>query len=330
MTDNLFFLTMGNESYPSSRYRGYNFSKILNNLRVQTEIWPQGSLRDPLRLIKVILKLFRNKNLVYFQKINNVYSLPLFLLSKKFSNKVIFDFDDSIFLEQPLRFRFIAKHSEIIVAGNSYLADYARQYNSNVYVIPTSIDLEAIKNIKPESKNKKDKKIIIGWIGTYDNLKYLQEVKNPLENLANKYDIELQIIGPQNSLEGLPQFKNLKIKVTPWKLETEWKELSKIDIGIMPLPDDKWTRGKCGLKALQYMALEIPAIASNVGTNKEIIQNGKNGFLASNEKDWTNYLEKLIQNPKLREELGKAGRKTVEKDYSLEKNAKKLAEIIKS
>ena len=324
------FLAAGNENYPSSRYRAYNLAKELNKLGLETKVIPAGSKKYFFNLFLEFIKLlYFRKKIIYIQKITHPLVRFLCLLHKLKGDKIIFDFDDTIFILEPKRVRSMINDSDIVIIGNNYLADYAKKYNKNVFVIPTSIDLDRIEKLK-KNYSIKDKKVIIGWIGSESTLKYLKEVKKLLEKLSKKYSLELWIIGPENSLDGLRFFKNINIKVIPWKLETEWKELSKIDIGIMPLLDDPWTRGKCGLKALQYMALGIPAIASNVGANKEIIQNGKNGFLASNEKEWIYYLEKLIKNPKLREKLGKAGRKTVEKDYSLEKNARKLAKIIKS
>jgi len=327
------FLTIGDENQPSSRYRGYDFARELNKQGFECNVWSknQFEIKNKLEILKFPEFVFKRifdisktdkEDLFYIQKSTSFFLILPFIYMKLLKRKVIYDFDDAIFFYCPKRCSLIIKNSNLVITGNEYLADYAKRYNKKDKIYNGDIK----ENWKFNEKNK----IIIGWIGSKSNLIFLEEIRPLLERLASKYPLELRIIGPKDSRKYLENFKNLKIKVIPWKLKTEWKELSEIDIGIMPLPNIWWTEGKCGLKLLQYMALKIPSIGSSIGVNKEIIQNGKNGFLASNEKDWTNYLEKLIQNPKLREKLGKAGRKTVEKDYSLEKNAKKLAEIIKS
>jgi glycosyltransferase involved in cell wall biosynthesis len=325
------FFTVRGKKGPAGRYRGYNLAKELKmRFKIDTKVIPIGSKKYIGKIIWEFLKLLKPiKSIFFVQRVVHPITNLLFKLKKLNGSKIIFDFDDAIFLTEQTNTLKMISLSNAIVTGNGYLADYAKKYNNNVYVIPTSIDLENIGKLRKDYLQD-NKKIIIGWIGSESTLKYLQEVKKPLENLSKKYPLELRIIGPANSMEQLAQFKEIPIKVVPWKLETEWEELSKVDIGIMPLPDDEWARGKCALKLLQYMALEIPAIGSNVGANKEVIKSGKNGFLASSEKEWETYLEKLIKDKKLRMKLGKVGRKTVEERYSLEKNAKKLAEIIRS
>lgn len=326
----IYFLMLGDNNCPSSRYRGYNIINDLNKLGFKIRIVPVGDRKYFFNLISEFFKLLLpKKKVMYFQK--TTHRIPVFLakLHKHKGNKIIFDFDDSIFLVENKGLNSMIKLSDAVIVGNSYLKNYAEYHNKNVYVLPSSIDLKKISGLHKDY-SKDNERIIIGWIGTHSNLEYLEKVRKPLENLSERHKIELRIIGPANSMEKLKKFKNIPISVIPWKLENEWKELSKIDIGIMPLSNDEWTKGKCALKLLQYMTLEIPAIGSSVGENKKTITNGKTGFLAKNEKEWEKYLEKLIESKKLRMKLGKAGRKIVEERYSLEKNAKKLAKIIKS
>lgn len=322
------FLTIGDKNYPSSRYRGYYWFKELKYLNLDVEINPVGGKRYVFNVIYEFLRLLSfKKRIIYIQKINHPLIRLLAKLNKLKRNKIIFDFDDSIFILDDKNTKNMIKISDAIVVSNSYLRDYAKKYNKNVYVVSTSIDIKGIGKLR-KSYRKENERIIIGWIGSESTLDYLYEIEEVLINLNKRYGLELRIIGPQDSMDKLEKFKIIPIKIVPWKLETEWKELSKIDIGIMPLPDNEWTKGKSALKLLQYMALSIPSVGSNVGVNKEVIINGKNGFLPKNKKEWERYLEILILNKMRRIKIGKAGRKVVEDKYSLKENTKKILDII--
>jgi glycosyltransferase involved in cell wall biosynthesis len=251
--------------------------------------------------------------------------------------KIIYDFDDAIWLtdnlneswlEKNLRWRSkvasICRWSYTISAGNEYLAEYARQFNSRVVVNPTTIDTVKLHNRKhnPQTlpllkQTQHEGKISIGWTGSHSTLKYLEALYPVLKNLEEEYDnLSFLVIADK------PPKLNLKnILFREWSKETEISDLMQIDIGIMPLPNDDWSKGKCGFKALQYLALEIPCLASPVGVNTSIIHHGVNGFLCSSEEEWMKYFKQLIVNPAQRIEMGKAGRKTVEDQYSVASNA---------
>ncbi len=255
----------------------------------------------------------------------------LFLLAKN----VIFDFDDTVYLhpphihrlisrlKRPKKVNFLLKHSKQVLAGNPYLAEYAKRFNSNVAVVPTVINLERYKIPKqPVSSNNA---LSIGWIGSRDTIFYLKNLSEILIKVSKKYKIILKVIGIEDfTLEGVT------VKSKKWFYETEIMEIKSFDIGICPLPDDDWTRGKCGLKVLQYMAAGIPTVCSPVGVHKEIIQNGINGFLAGSEQDWIEKLSTLIENDQLRECMGKSGRETVEKRYALRNMSPKLLKYLLS
>jgi len=151
----------------------------------------------------------------------------------------------------------------------------------------------------------------------------------PFEALGEKCDVEFRIIGANEYEEKVPNFKNVSVKLIDWNAATEWEELSKFDIGVMPLFDTDWERGKCGFKALQYMTMGIPAVCSDVGEARYIVEDGVNGFLCKTEREWVNKLSLLVENKELRKELGDNGRKTVEEKYALETNTKKLIAIIR-
>src|SRR5690606_4454603 len=159
-------------------------------------------------------------------------------------------------------------------------------------------------------------KITIGWTGSHSTLKYLKEIEPVLQYLETKYPhVQILIIADKK-----PDLQLQNLEFIKWNKETEAEDLSKIDIGIMPLPDDEWSKGKCGFKALQYMAMEIPCVISPVGVNAQIIDHGINGFLAESDQAWITHLEHLINNQSARVLLGKAGRKKIIENYSVLSN----------
>ena len=243
--------------------------------------------------------------------------------AKAKGKKIVFDFDDAIwlmnisdanklfsFMKKPGKTKALISLSDMIFAGNQYLAEYAAQFNKNVKIIPTTIDTD---EYKPGEKKPKDK-ITIGWSGSITTIQHFEYALPFLRELKARYGnkIEILVIGDKS-------YRNEELNITgkPWKKETELSDLAQIDIGIMPLPDDEWAKGKCGLKGLQYMALAIPTIMSPVGVNTEIIQDGENGFLATTPQEWVEKLSRLIEDETLRTQLGEAGRKTVEDKYSV-------------
>lgn len=239
--------------------------------------------------------------------------------------KIIFDFDDAIWLndvsegnrnlkwlKKPSKTKRIIKLSDLVFAGNPYLAGYALKFNKNVQIVPTVIDTEYHKRI---AAKKTSESISIGWTGTATTLKHFETILPVLYAIRKKYGdtVHFRII------VNFPyRVEDLGINAQHWKLESEINDLHTIDIGIMPLPDDDWANGKCGFKGLQYMSLEIPSIMSPVGVNTEIIEDGKNGFLAATDDEWIEKLSLLIESPEWRNKLGKAGRQTVIERYSVE------------
>lgn len=257
---------------------------------------------------------------------------------KKFAkrSRLIFDFDDSIWLQQVSegnkRLAFlknagktkeIIRAAHLVIAGNEYLASYARNYNPRVIIIPSTIDTD--KYTAKEIVAKEN--IVIGWSGSFSTIAHFESAVEALQVLKNKYGNRLSFI-----VIGDPTYYNepLSIKGLPWNATTEVEDLHHFDIGIMPLPDDEWTRGKCGMKGLQYMAAGIPTVMSPVGVNKEIIQDGGNGFLASSTEDWVEKLSLLIDSLELRIKFSINGRKTVEEKYSVFANSGKYLDAVKS
>jgi glycosyltransferase involved in cell wall biosynthesis len=254
---------------------------------------------------------------------------------KLFGAPMIFDFDDAVFipyvspsnghlsrLKFPGKTRTICRLSSHVMAGNRYLAEYARRVNPNVTVIPTTIDTD---KYLPESSKPESPTPVIGWSGSFSTVQHLNILRAPLQRLAAREKFRLRIVGVSDyRLDGV------EVEALPWRSRTETEDLRMIDIGMMPLPDDDWSRGKCGLKALQYMALGIPTICSPVGVNSEIIQVGVNGFLASSEDEWIEKLTTLLHSAELRKRFGLAGRRTVEAKYSARSQVPRVLEVFKS
>ncbi len=249
---------------------------------------------------------------------------------KKKKVRIIYDFDDAIWLmdknenqgifnklKNPEKTATISALSNSVIVGNEYLASYASNHNTNVVIIPSTIDF---KDYKISSKVEASDRICIGWTGSFSTIKHFETIQPALKRIKEKYADRVYF-----KLIGDPSYINneLSIQGVRWNAETEAQDLSELEIGIMPLPDNEWTKGKCGMKGLQYMALEIPTIMSPVGVNKDIIQDGQNGFLASGTEEWVDKLSLLIEDATLRKKLAKAGRKTVEKEFSVEANKEK-------
>lgn len=256
---------------------------------------------------------------------------PIFewIIYKVFQKKIIYDFDDAIwltdktsenFFQRVLRWRSkvssTCKWSYKVSCGNSYLAAYAGQFNQQVIVNPTTIDTVHTHNPSLVKSYLNHQPLTIGWTGSHSTLKYLTEAEQALQQLEKKYSIRFIVIADQK-----PEMNLKSLDFIPWSKESEISDLSKINIGIMPLPDDDWSKGKCGFKALQYMALEIPTIASPVGVNTIIIDHGKNGFLCSSREEWVSALETLIQDEALRKSFGKNGRQKIIDQFSVTSNA---------
>ncbi len=252
---------------------------------------------------------------------------PIFewIIAKIFRKKIIYDFDDAIWLantsEQNKIVAGIKWHQKVdiiskwaykISAGNTYLCNYARQFNSNVVLNPTTIDTDNGHN---RFANQDVNKVIIGWTGTHSTVQYLRPLVPVLEKLAIKYQFTVKVISNQ-----APDFEIPNLEFLPWNKTSEIDDLATFNIGVMPLTDDKWAQGKCGFKALQYMSLGIPAVISPVGVNNEIVTDGVNGFLCNSENEWFVALETLLINAEKRKEMGLKARERILEKYAVSAN----------
>ena len=285
-----------------------------------------------------ILRRVRDYDVVYLYHEAAILGPPVFeRLIRRAGVPMVFDFDDAIFvpytyvspangllrlLKFPMKTRTICRLASHVITGNPYLADYARRVNERVTVVPATIDTDKYTSVTRETSADPP---VIGWTGSYSTVQYLDLLGGALERLATRERFRLRVIGaPDFRLRGV------EVEALPWDSRTEVSDLRPIDIGLMPLPNDRWTRGKCGLKALQYMALGIPSVCSTVGVNSSIIRDGVNGFLADTEDQWVEKLTQLLRSPPLRERLGAAGRATVEAEYSASVHVPRVYGILKS
>jgi len=257
------------------------------------------------------------------------------LLVRYFSKKMLFDFDDSIMYRSSRhdnhhswskmkKFKSMIITVDGVIAGNIYLKNEASKFISpeKIYVIPTIVDLKEY-SIKNYDKVKKD--FIIGWIGTSGNLHYLKSIAPALEKLNRKYgNIKLKIV-----CDGFFELNNIEVIKKTWSPEDVEDDLKSFDVGVMPIADDLWTRGKCGLKIVQYLAAGIPAVVSPVGLNRDLAIPGKTGFWADGIDEWTDKISELVDNPDKRIKMGLAGRKLVEEKYSLQAQAPRYLAILR-
>ncbi|UAY52247.1 glycosyltransferase [Ferruginibacter albus] len=254
---------------------------------------------------------------------------PIFewLFTRVFRKKIIYDFDDAIWISQASKNNLIAKSFKAtwkvghickwaykVSVGNNYLYNYASNYSKNVFLNPTCVDTKLSHNsIKNQHLN--GKRLVIGWTGSFSTLVHLNYVLEALQELEKKYDFDFLVIADQNP--ALP-LKNFVFKY--WKEDSEIADLLESNIGMMPLYETDYTLGKCGFKLIQFMALGIPVVASPVGVNTKIIEEGIDGFLCQSKQEWIDSLEKLIVDHQLRERMGKKGREKIESFYSVESN----------
>lgn len=345
------------DTSPGQRFRIEQWEPILHESGVEITYAPfetaelkavlhqGGHVLDKIKAVSKNMKKRRDElasldrfDLVYVFREAALLGLPWFERTIARSGvPMVFDFDDAVFhsykspsngylsyLKFPGKTSEIARISTHIMAGNEYLADYSRAYNQNVTIVPTTIDTDTY--LVPEGKGEIEPDVVtIGWSGSFSTIQHLDTIRDIFQQLARDEKFRLRVIGtPAYEIPGV------EVDAIPWRSETETEDLSAIDIGVMPLPDDNWSKGKCGLKALQYMALGIPAICSPVGVNSTIINNGVNGFLAGGPEEWINTLKRLIHSAELRRRTGLAGRETVEKEYSARAIAPRVFEIFRS
>jgi len=307
----------------SSRVRVLNLLPELHAQCLQTRVVEHpDSWRGRLGLLPEC----RRADVVVIQK--SLMS-PLFLrLLRLASRRLVYDFDDAVYhssknihsRSRTRKFAATARQVDLVIAGNDLLAAAARQYNRNVVVLPSAVETRAVPT-RDDSHN--GERTIIGWVGGKDTLPHLRQAAAVLARLAAQYPVELRIL----SSEGI-EMPGVNTRFIPWQLATQDAEIAQFDIGIMPLPDNPHTRGKCGYKALQYMAAAVVPVVSNVGTNAQVFKNEEEGFAIDNDEEMLQTLTTLIVDPELRRTMGLRARRRVERDYTVAVIGSRLAGIL--
>jgi glycosyltransferase involved in cell wall biosynthesis len=321
-------------SYTPPRFYHYwfngNFSGSISPFQIIKSLLHYGSgfFIIILRWVSLIRLLFVAPK---FQAIFIQWITPppfyIYLLKLRNSN-IIFDFDDAVFLRKPKSSKTLVKVSSLVFAGSHYNFDYAFQYNDNTKFLPTPVPLERFKR---KNQYSHQQGIIIGWIGSVSTLPNLGMIADALDNVAKKFpDVVLRIIGSRNREDLLPDFNEIDIEIIPQIPYAQVPDyIKELDIGIMPLENNNWEKGKCLGKTLEYMASGVPSVISKVGENIYAVEDNVNGFLAEKQDEWTEKLSILVKDSELRRRLGLAGLKMVEKKYSTKVCSKVLIDGLK-
>ncbi|MEQ6343180.1 glycosyltransferase family 4 protein [Vibrio cyclitrophicus] len=284
------------------------------------------------RLINVVKVCFnRDVSIVWIEKELFPYiPIPLEIVFNLCGKKVVYDYDDAIFhnydkfwLIYKIKFIFIARSASVIFSGNEYISSFFTGLGAkNIALIPTVVDIIHYDNTNDITHNNDEFNIV--WIGTPNTQKYLQNLDIAFNKLQTKYsNVRVNLIGASLSVP-----LTCRYQILDWNSSTEVRDIKKMDVGVMPLPDLKFERGKCGYKIIQYQACKLPVLASPVGVNVDIISHGVNGFLCSSSDDWFKYLEKLLNNRETALRMGLIGYKKINHKYTYQKVSKKISQTL--
>lgn len=311
MPKNILFISKG-ETASSTCYRALQYFPFLKK-----NDWSPSHITISGGLIPILNTLIAAHQADVVVLLRKTFPKLIFWLLRKISKKLIFDFDDAIFCNtdgshsrtRMQRFKHTIKHCDYVFAGNGYLAAHAKQFNSAVEVIPTSVDTDKY-NLDCQ---KEARALTLVWIGSSSTKKYLVDILPQLEKAAQSV--------PDLQLYNIADFQlsssTLKINNIPWQAETEASELNKADIGIAPMLDNNWTKGKCALKVLQYMASGLPVISSHSGVNAEVIQDQVTGYLMKDNEAWPELIIALQHKKTQLQQMGQQGKLFVNNEFSM-------------
>jgi glycosyltransferase involved in cell wall biosynthesis len=321
------FVPLYRVEYPSSRYRVFQFLEPLQKRGFVCALVqaPQGSAWRRLLYLPQLLRLAQRSDLLYVQK----RVLPLWALCVvlRVNPRLVYDLDDAIYtrdVHRPLVDTMV-RSARCVVAGNETLAAYVRKLNPRVVVIPSVVDADLYQPPRG-ARHPGDERTVIGWIGMDPNRGDLVPLQETFDWLGERY--RSQVVLRVVSGDPLEMKTRLPVEFVRWTLAGSRRELQRFDIGIMPLDDTEWNRAKCGFKLVQYGAVGAPAVASPVGVNSEIVQDGRTGYLAAGTEEWCEGLRRLIDDRASREKMGRAGRAWVEHYYSVKAVLPMLCDVL--
>lgn len=324
-------LSHGTNETPSTRLRILQYLPFLREHGVESRVlapgWTgQAKLFLPPALI-YLLRFLQNlaiwrPHVILFQK--RLLPSALLVLAHRAGARLVFDFDDAIYLGhasvkagnkpvwQRQRLETMLASMDHVIAGNEHLAVFAGRLNSRVSVLPTPVDTELFSPRACGARAPDTDRIVVGWIGSSENLWYLQQIAPALREVCDRNpQVSFKVVSDSHL-----EIPGVRIENKRWALADEASDLCDFDIGIMPLTDDEWSRGKCAFKALLYMAMGLPVVCSPVGMNREVVRPGVNGFFASSPQEWVSALETLVRSAETRRAFGEAGRRIAERDYA--------------
>ncbi len=321
------FLIQGYE-VAASRYRVLQYLPFLEACGVKTRIslYPR-SLKENIHFFNYL----PTYDIVFLQR--KRFNQPRLGWLRKRARRIIYDFDDAVMyrnskakdtISQTRKRRFIQmiKASDFVIAGNQFLKDQVLPINPNVDVIPTSIDRE---RYQPKDYSIPKEKVTLGWIGDHGSIHYLEKMRPVFEKIGERYSqVELKIV-----CDTFFDCEKIQVVKKKWTSEEEVADLQSFDIGVMPLVDDPWSWGKCGLKIIQYQGVGVPVVCTPVGINRDLVEDGVNGFWARTPEEWEEQTSILIESPLLREKMGKEGRRKVLEEYTVQSCAPRLLSIFK-
>ncbi|MEN6473203.1 MAG: glycosyltransferase [Syntrophaceae bacterium] len=312
----------------ASRYRILQYLPYLEEQGIQTDV------REFPRTLGQYARLYQAAaayDCIFVQR--KRFHFPFLKPLRQRARRIVYDLDDAVMYKNSLagrpysrtrraRFEAMVRASDYVVAGNSFLRDQTFAYNDHVTLIPTSIPADCY-SLKDYTQAKAV--VTIGWIGDHGSIHYLEAMQPVFEEIGRRFPgkVELKII-----CDVFFDCTHIPVRKVMWDAASEVEELKDIDIGVMPLKDDPWSWGKCGLKILQYFGVGVPAVCTPVGVNRDVVSPGHNGAWAKTPQEWVEALTRFIEDGDLRRTSGLAGRLTLKQGYTREVNAPKLLSVI--
>jgi hypothetical protein len=310
----------------ASRYRVLQYLPFFQAHNIDTEVFefPQNiagwsSMVERMKSADVIL--VQRKRL----------PRSILLLLRRMKKKIIYDFDDAVMfknslsknpysLRRTMSFKRMLRYTDLVIAGNMFLKEEAEKYHENVMVLPTPVDAQRYG----AKSYQEGETVNIGWIGDHGSIHYMESYRDVWEALGSRHsNVVLTII-----CDTFIETKNIRLNKIQWNYDREINDLMALDIGVMPLFDDLWSRGKCGFKIIQYLGVGVPAVCTPVGINRDVVEDGVSGLWAGTKDEWVEKLSMLIENGSLRARMGAEGRKKIMEHYTVQVCAPRLIDRI--